>query len=748
MTELRARTRPSWLDTLVVSSATAGLVVAATFVMFSAFMFYDDEGYVILSLRNYAGHGGLYRDVYTQYGPFPFVLYHALQAIGVPLTHTIGRLITIGAWTATALACATLAGRATRSLIARVSVLAAVFLYLWVMANEPTHPGSIIIVLTSLLALFGYTWIAAEKFKGWSIFGGAVTAALLLTKINIGIFVAFSACAWWLLHHRNDNLRRWAMVVVSGCAIVMPLVLMRPLLSTPWVQTYALVFACSGTAVALGIAVGATARVGGLALRQGLLAGGVIGGLVLAAIFLSGTSASDLLDGVVLAPMRQPTSFSVRFAWPAGMRVIAVGSLIACVAAWALKHRYRSRVDLIVAMLRLLSAAALAVNILRFPAVSPDYLVFGSALPCLWIFAWPLAGENSLATAARAWVVLLLLGQCLHVFPVPGSQIAWGSLLALPLAAIGAWDAAKWLVLRSSSTKPMTRIIAPGCSLLVLAFTITTAWKFGELATRYREGQNLGLPGAELIRIPDDSAALHRLLTHNAAAHADVLFSLPGMFSFNLWSGVPPPTHANVTHWFTLLDEAQQASIKRNLESNPRACVIVQRAHLEFLHDHRLTPKGPLYEFIKREFESAFTVGDVEFCVRRGRRIKPFMVAELLTRPNSSAHYPSESTLLTFTLLLPPARPVSSIQIRSGSYSTTLLELSASNARVEFSPVDGRGEQSGPRRPMSWPLQISAAGTLWIYYNGETMPRPAREATIVLRTSENEEVGLARLSAP
>ena len=125
--------RPAWSGTLVLAVTAAAFVVMAAFVMFSAFMYYDDEGYVLISLRNFAAHGGLYRDVYSQYGPFPFVFYGALQALGLPLTHNVGRLITIGAWAGTALACATLVGSATRSLVARLAVLAGVFVYLWVM---------------------------------------------------------------------------------------------------------------------------------------------------------------------------------------------------------------------------------------------------------------------------------------------------------------------------------------------------------------------------------------------------------------------------------------------------------------------------------------------------------------------------------------------------------------------------------------------------------------------------------------
>ena len=56
-------------------------------------------------------------------------------------------------------------------------------------------------------------------------------------------------------------------------------------------------------------------------------------------------------------------------------------------------------------------------------------------------------------------------------------------------------------------------------------------------------------------------AAELRSLSVNAVAHCDLLFSLPGMFSFNLWTGLPSPTAANVTHWFNLLSPAQQAAV-------------------------------------------------------------------------------------------------------------------------------------------------------------------------------------------
>ena len=745
MSESAPKPRPFRPDTLVLALASAVLVAAAAMVMFSTFMFYDDEGYVLLSLRNFAAHGGLYRDVYTQYGPFPFVSYYALQALGVPLTHTVGRLITIGAWAGTAWACVALVGHVTRHLALRLAVLVAVFVYLWVMASEPSHPGGLIVFLTALLALLGCRWIERGQWTRWSILVGVITAALLLTKINVGIFSAFSAVAWWLLHHRTDALRRWAPVLVGAAGVALPLGLMRPLLGTPWVQDFAIVFGCSAIALALAAGLGAAGRVSWRTLGTGLLAAGAVAMIALGVVMLRGTSPSDLLEGVLLGPLRQPVVFSLRFVWPPGIGAIAVGSAVLCGTAWMLRRRGVTGVDVAVAVLRIVAAVALTVNIARYPSVRPDYLTFGWALPCLWFFAWPLAGEEPAQTNARAWLALLLLGQSLHVFPVPGSQIAWGTVLAIPLAALGAWEAATWLARRGAGTWLAARGVAIAASLALAGFSIATGWSFCRIATRYSEGQSIGLPGAEAIRLPDNSAALFRVLTHNAVAHADVLFSLPGTFSFNIWADLPTPTRANVTHWFSLLDATRQQAIIRELEAHPRACVIAMPGQVKFLVDRNLAPKGPLFDYIAQHFEPAFSFDEVEFRVRRGRQVALFHVAEMLTLSSASgAKAEAESTLLKMTLFPLPDRAIASIEVLSPATGGPTV-LNASNARLEIAPANARGEQIGRARPINWPAPLAGPSILSIYYRREEFPPVGRDAVIVVRDPTGTEVALARL---
>src|SRR3712207_9289740 len=56
--------------------------------MFTAFRPYDDEGTLLIQLREFVRHGGLYEDTISEYGPFQFVFWGALfKATGLEVLH-------------------------------------------------------------------------------------------------------------------------------------------------------------------------------------------------------------------------------------------------------------------------------------------------------------------------------------------------------------------------------------------------------------------------------------------------------------------------------------------------------------------------------------------------------------------------------------------------------------------------------------------------------------------------------------
>ncbi|HND60186.1 MAG TPA: hypothetical protein PLB90_01820 [Opitutaceae bacterium] len=741
------------LPFLILLAGTAALTIAAGLMLFSTFMLYDDEGYVLLSLRNFAEHGRLYRDVYTQYGPLPYVLYYGLHLLGLPFTHTAGRLLTLVAWSGSASLVAWLVWRATRHSALMLAVLAGTFVYLWVMVSEPNHPGGLIALLTALLAAYGYRWLEAGQWTRWAVLAGAGAAALALAKINVGAFATLSAVAVLLYHTGSERWRRAVPWLVAVGLIALPFVLMRPLLGAAWVQTYArsLAFAAIPVAFALAAGTGVASRPAArpspwlVALGAGLGTTLVVLGVVVA----RGTTPAELFQGMILGPLRHPGHFSLEFPWPAGTLKLGSASLalfLLLQAALRLGWLRRVSVDSLVGMLRLVAAAALAWAIWRFPAVSPDNAVFAYALPCLWLFLWPLGGEDEGGVTARQWLGVLFLGQWLHPFPVPGSQIAWGTFLALPLAAIGAWQATGWLAGRHGQPSTIGRLqkmdLMLTFALAVLA--VFTGDRLGRIGSRYFDSRPLNLNGAEALRLPDSTTALYRALVFNANVHGDLLFSLPGMFSFNLWSQQPTPTYANVTHWFSLLDDDQQAAIVASLAAHPRACVIVQAGHLDFLRERHLTPGGRLYDYVMGHYETAFEIDGFQFRVAKGRRIAPLFTAEIFASKTTGPNI--ADTLVKVPVLLAPGQEIGSVQlVTMDDPRAQPLVLTAANTRVEVTAIDLTGAPRGPAKAAAFPFAPGGTAELSFYFNRDGRGFSTARSFLILRDPAGAELALVRL---
>jgi NADPH-dependent curcumin reductase CurA len=62
--------------------ALAGMLTFTGWLLMGTnFMIHDDEGYVLIGLRDFSQHGGLYDQVFTQYGPALFLYYDLLHRL-------------------------------------------------------------------------------------------------------------------------------------------------------------------------------------------------------------------------------------------------------------------------------------------------------------------------------------------------------------------------------------------------------------------------------------------------------------------------------------------------------------------------------------------------------------------------------------------------------------------------------------------------------------------------------------------
>ena len=672
----------------------AVLVLAGYWLLFTVFMGYDDEGYVLISLRNYAAHGGLYDRVFSQYGPFFFAAFDAMhRVLGFAWTNSSGRLLTLVLWSATALFPAALVWRRTRSTGATALTLAGVFTYLWVMVHEPTHPGDCVGVLVALAA-----WTGAEadpaRRPGAAAAIGAIGAALALTKINVGAFMFTTAVAWLVVHAGPPRVRQIGGWLVVAWLVLLPWVLMRPMLDQDWVWVFAMVSSLASVGVL--VAVWSEPPAGASWREAGAFVGGaaVVTLLTIAVTLARGTTLPGLWAGVVLDPLNHPFVYHFAFPWRPGTLAVAAAGL--ALVYWAVRSPGSTWVTRTVVAVRLLAMAAFALSALQVLPVSMAALGMSYGVALAGVCALPLrrdaAGRDD--ARVRQWLALVLVLQFLHAYPVAGSQLNWGTFLWVPLLILAVRDA--WLALPLPAAKPSLAMAGALAAFAVSGFMAGKLLGIG--LTNRQQGEPLGLPGAEKIIVPDDTVFALRIMAENARAHADMLFSLSGLYSFNLWTGLPTPTLANATQWFESLSPDRQQAIIGRLQADPRAALIVQLDTLGYLVQNGFRVRGALANYLAHEFRPAFKVDGYAFWVHRGRRVAALSTGRITPRPDSSG-----ASRLELVLAAPPS-PIARIEVWEvgGTTRHHLLTLSAADSTLDVTPLDASGQAAGPTTPGAW----------------------------------------------
>src|SRR5438105_3561410 len=78
------------------------LVLAYTYALVLVrpyYAYYDDEGFMLMTLRQYIGGASLYDKMYTEYGPFYYVIHANLFTFaGWAVNHDQLRLLTVTLW--------------------------------------------------------------------------------------------------------------------------------------------------------------------------------------------------------------------------------------------------------------------------------------------------------------------------------------------------------------------------------------------------------------------------------------------------------------------------------------------------------------------------------------------------------------------------------------------------------------------------------------------------------------------------
>ena len=555
---------------------------------------YDDEGFMMWTVKNFLGGRALYDQVSTVYGPF-YYLYEwcALSLTGFPAASDSLRLVSAAFWVAAALIAFLLVYRATGSLVLAVCVHLLVFRALSFVGEEPAHPQEACIFL--LLALGRAFYIANRTLR--MVMMGVLGGAMATSKINLGIFVLVALIVGLTFAQPQGWRRRAACIAVSVGALALPVVLMWDRLSDPWAIFFASLVMLS-LASALVTVWAMPWHSHGLSLRDMAVvtcAFAATAAAICCFPLAHGTTLRNLWEGLVVVPRK---TYGVYWALPANVHAYAlIWAAAGLTLAW---YAARRRIgDRWLAMLKL----GFGVSVLLMCATNRYAGLLNFATPFLWLVA---ARPGNLAadrryTLARSLLVILGVIQVLYVYPVAGSQVDFVAVYTIVFAGICLWDSVSWI--GSGGVVRMPWGVKFAAVLLIAGVNLAIAWDAGRT---YESFSALNFPGAGNVRVEPEKAAALRAIVSRINTSCGTLVTEPGLFSFHLWTGKPSPRGLEDQVWMSLLDDAAQEAIVREIARDPRACVVYQQDLVDsWTHGTDISRK-PLVRFIRENFRTVF----------------------------------------------------------------------------------------------------------------------------------------------
>jgi hypothetical protein len=238
--------------------------------------------------------------------------------------------------------------------------------------------------------------------------------------------------------------------------------------------------------------------------------------------------------------------------------------------------------------------------------------MLGVPFALAWVVAAPRGRRDGFERLdfARVLVAAVAILQSLHAYPIPGSQETWAVLPLVPVGAICIADGLSQLGLTRARLQLAT-------SLVLLTFAVSwlpVAWR--DSRSSYAEGVALDLPGATLVRVPADEAALLRLVTQSIRDNCTTFISVPGLDSFYIWGPFEPPTPLP-TRWMWLAgDVPDQQALVETSKSIDRLCVVENDDLIARWVRGRPT-YGPLQNYISENFVPAYSFDHYSILKRR-----------------------------------------------------------------------------------------------------------------------------------
>ncbi|HEX4308034.1 MAG TPA: hypothetical protein VHZ54_18505 [Solirubrobacterales bacterium] len=640
-----APARPSWRESLTDPTVVAialyalvaiGALVAGYFALFTQFAPYDDEGTLLVTLNGFAHGHALYNEIYTPYGPFYYELFGGLLAlIGHDITTDLSRMTVLVLWVGMSLVSGITAQRLTGRLELGLAGMIAAFATLYVLAGEPMHPQGLCVVLLgffTMLAVFGPGRRERVLWTGGG--AGVLLAALVLTKLNLGVLaVAATVIAAAVTIEPLAN-RRWIRWPVTVVALVFPLALTGQDLDLEWVRNLTAMEILSIAAILVAAWSIRPPRGEDDPLTPRWIVAAAIGFAVafvaiMVAIVLDGSTLSEAYEGMVTEAQRVREVNMTEFPNPAA----AVDWALAAVAAAAIAVWARwggERPSIWPGLLRAAAGLTIWFSISKIapiglnPSVgNPDSL----AAVLAWVAVLPPGGvvKRPYERFLRVLLATLAVAETLQVYPVAGSQMGIAAFVYVPVGALILADALTslraWSEARGGlAAQRLGVIVGVVAAAVAVDFAINSVARPAiNGGIDYHHQKSLDLPGASALRLPlAEAEAYERLIALLHENKCTTFVGYPNIDSFYLWAEMEPPLPYAPGAWVNALDSERQQTVVDELKASPRPCLIRSDGRAQNWLRGNPPPARPLANYVLNDFQPVDEVGEFLFELPNG----------------------------------------------------------------------------------------------------------------------------------
>jgi hypothetical protein len=241
------------------------------------------------------------------------------------------------------------------------------------------------------------------------------------------------------------------------------------------------------------------------------------------------------------------------------------------------------------------------------------------ALTGALLFSWLLIVDTPPMSCSQYSNRLLLALLCplfsLQIFPVAGDQVDWASLLPITAAAVLLGDGMSCID-HESSREGIPRLIhivaggaAPLLAILLILFGGANA------IMRYRRwcaAQPVNLAGTHWLRLSPAETTRLTTTVRELSQNCRAILIVPGLYSFSLWSGIPPIEEKRVNTWPFFWPYEVQENELHKLQKQDGGCLLVSWTTYQFLKQMAVSPgNDELLSEVQRTMKPIFAIQDL-----------------------------------------------------------------------------------------------------------------------------------------